>query len=74
MIVLLTHDGEHDKRRAGDGDGVRYLAHHRRLNVQTHGNINQISIKTPNPKWCPVSRPSPPPKCTDAWEHWTKDL
>ncbi len=39
MTVLLTHDGEHDERRAGDGDGVRYLAHHRRLNVQTHENI-----------------------------------
>jgi hypothetical protein len=32
---FLTHDSEHDERRAGDGDGVRYLAHHRRLNVQT---------------------------------------
>ncbi len=31
MIVLLTHDGKHDERGAGDGDGVRYLAHHSRL-------------------------------------------
>jgi hypothetical protein len=42
MIFVLTHDGEHDERRAGDGDGVRYLAHHRRLNVQSHGNMDQI--------------------------------
>ncbi len=49
MIVLLTHDGEHDKRRAGDGDGVRYLAHHRRLNVQTHGNFGPNIYKDTKP-------------------------